>query len=89
MCLVGGVQSKPSSVYIGIFLLLEANYSEQYVIIIIELIYINLINSILLGLSYLFLAKGLLGIGFAWIIGQGLVTLIYFGVITNKRFIQF
>lgn len=57
---------------------------------IMVLIYINLINAILiLGLSYLFLIKGLLGIGFAWIIGQGLVSLIYFGVITNKRFIQF
>jgi O-antigen/teichoic acid export membrane protein len=57
---------------------------------IMVLIYINLINAILiLGLSYLFLIKGLLGIGFAWITGQGLVSLIYFGVITNKRFIQF
>jgi O-antigen/teichoic acid export membrane protein len=54
------------------------------------LIYINFINTIIiLGLSYLFLSKGLLGIGFAWIIGQGLVSLIYLGVITNKRFIQF
>ena len=53
------------------------------------LIYINLVNAILiLGLSYLFLSKGLLGIGFAWIIGQGSVSLIYLGIITNKRLIQ-
>ncbi|MCD4670534.1 MAG: oligosaccharide flippase family protein [Actinomycetia bacterium] len=54
------------------------------------LISINLFSAILiLGLSYLLLTRGLLGIGFAWIIGQGLVSLIYLGVITNKRFIQF
>ncbi len=57
---------------------------------IMMLIYINLISAIsILGLSYLFLTKGLLGIGFAWIAGQGLVSLVYFGVILNKRFIQF
>lgn len=57
---------------------------------IVMLIYINLINAMsILGLSYLFLSKGLLGIGLAWIAGQGLVSLVYFGVITNKRFIQF
>jgi len=57
---------------------------------IMMLIYINLISAIsILGLSYLFLSKGLLGIGLAWITGQGLVSLVYFGVITNKRFIQF
>jgi len=54
------------------------------------LISINLFSAILiLGLSYLFLTRGLLGIGFAWIIGQGLVSLVSLGVITNKRFIQF
>lgn len=52
------------------------------------LIYINLVNAIsILGLSYLFLSKGLLGIGLAWMAGQGLVSLVYFAVITNKRFI--
>jgi len=57
---------------------------------IMMLIYINLICAIsILGLSYLFLTKGLLGIGFAWIIGQGLASLIYFGMIISKRFIQF
>ena len=57
---------------------------------IMILIYINLINTIIiLGLSYLFLSKGLLGIGLAWMIGQGLVSLIYLGIIANKRFIQF
>ncbi|MHB8277214.1 MAG: oligosaccharide flippase family protein [Candidatus Humimicrobiaceae bacterium] len=57
---------------------------------IIELIYISFIKAILiLGLSYLFLTRGLLGIGFAWIIGQGLVNLIYFGLLAKQRFIQF
>jgi O-antigen/teichoic acid export membrane protein len=57
---------------------------------IIELIYISLIKTILiLGLSYLFLSMGLLGIGFAWIIGQGSVSLIYFGLLAKQRIIQF
>ncbi len=57
---------------------------------IMMLIYINFISAIsILGLSYLLLSKGLLGIGLAWTAGQGLVSLVYFGVITNKRFIQF
>lgn len=57
---------------------------------IIELIYVSLTKSILiLGLSYLFLTRGLLGIGFAWIIGQGLVNLIYFGILAKQKFIQF
>ena len=54
-----------------------------------ELIYISFIKTILiLGLSYLFLTRGLSGIGFAWIIGQGLGSLIYFALLAKQRFIQ-
>jgi O-antigen/teichoic acid export membrane protein len=54
-----------------------------------ELIYINFIKAIsILGLSYLLLAKGLYGIGFAWIIGQGLASLIYFVLLAKQRLIQ-
>jgi O-antigen/teichoic acid export membrane protein len=56
---------------------------------IIELIYISFIKTILiLGLSYLFFARGLYGIGFAWIIGQGLVSLIYLVLLAKQRLIQ-
>jgi O-antigen/teichoic acid export membrane protein len=43
-----------------------------------ELIFINFIGALLiLGLSYLLISKGLLGIGIAWVVGQGIVSLIY------------
>lgn len=43
-----------------------------------ELILISFVAALLiLGLSYLFLARGLLGIGLAWMIGQAVVSLVY------------
>ena len=43
-----------------------------------KMIMINILGAILiLGLSYLFLPFGLIGIGLAWISGQGLLTLVY------------
>jgi len=44
-----------------------------------KIIFISLIESVLiLGFSYVLLSKGLIGIGLAWIIGQGVVSIIYF-----------
>lgn len=43
-----------------------------------EMIFINFLGALsILGLSYLFMSKGLLGIGFALIIGQALASFIY------------
>jgi O-antigen/teichoic acid export membrane protein len=43
-----------------------------------RIIFIGLFESLLiLGLSYLLISKGLLGIGIAWIIGQSAVSLVY------------
>ena len=42
------------------------------------MIVINLFNTILiLELSYLLIVKGLIGIGYVWVIGQGIVSLGY------------
>ncbi|MFH1310789.1 MAG: archaeosortase/exosortase family protein [Nanoarchaeota archaeon] len=53
-----------------------------------SLIYINLFSAILiLGLSYLFInnGQGLLGIGYAYLIGQGVITGIYFLIYSVKK----
>jgi O-antigen/teichoic acid export membrane protein len=43
-----------------------------------ELLVISIISAVLiLGLSYLWMDKGLTGIGLAWLIGKGVTTLIY------------
>jgi len=44
-----------------------------------KMIFINFLGALsILGLSFLFISKGLLGIGFAWILGHGMVSLIYY-----------
>jgi O-antigen/teichoic acid export membrane protein len=43
-----------------------------------EMILINFVGALMiLGLSYLFISKGLLGVGIAWITGQGIMSMIY------------
>jgi len=43
-----------------------------------KMIFINFIGALsILALSYLFISRGLLGIGLAWILGHGIVSLIY------------
>ncbi len=46
-----------------------------------ELIFVTFISAVLiLGLSYFMIDKGLMGIGFAWVVGQGIVSLVYLGL---------
>ena len=52
-----------------------------------ELIAINLTGALLiLGLSNFLISKGLLGLGIAWIIGQGVISLVYVSSYKNKAF---
>lgn len=47
-----------------------------------ELVLVNIFGAtIILGLSYILLQKSLLGVGWAWLIGQGLMTLAYLIII--------
>jgi O-antigen/teichoic acid export membrane protein len=53
-----------------------------------ELLLVNVISAFsILGLSYLFMNNGLNGLGLAWLIGQGITSLAYFGAnfIGNKK----
>lgn len=50
-----------------------------------ELIFVSVVVALsILGLSYLFISKGLLGVGLAWIIGNMVVSLVYLVIV--KKF---
>ena len=50
-----------------------------------ELIFISFIGTLsILWLSYLLLDKGLIGVGLAWIIGQGIIGVFYLGLVKRK-----
>jgi O-antigen/teichoic acid export membrane protein len=52
-----------------------------------ELIIISIISAVsTLGLTYLWIDHGLIGIGLAWLIGQGITTIVYVvGWLWGKR----
>ncbi len=72
----------------GIFISINAVFGTLFRVKkrIKSLIFISMINAfIVLGGSYLLLDKGLLGIGYSWVIGQGITSLIYLVCWNKKR----
>lgn len=50
-----------------------------------EFIFVTFISAVtILGLGYLMMDKGLMGIGMAWVVGQGVVSLVYLGLSFRK-----